>query len=477
MLQVTSRIASALHLNRQDPFEPAQEALFWQQQQNLAAQYVGFAALLAAFAYSVMTAWHVLGSTPELRVAPWFVPLRLLLMAAVLAAGLMLLNKQTSSAIRYRGIYCLYLCFALLPALQGPFRLPELNIYQGLSAVVGTLMLSAVVVRIPWGSFALIAVISTAAYMLMLLYASGAAMTLLETDYLSPKPPPVLFVQLAVVVGVALFVHRLVEWRERQLFSRSRQIEKLSAQRLHLLEALGHDLQQPLSALNLQSGIALTAIRAGRRLEAEQSMHHAERILQWAREELEQVTEVASLGDADLLPPVKDHRVIDLVLAVTNALQLLANKARMQLVVEVNDTQATEVKTNAVLFQRILSNLICNAIQHGQPPYRSTQPGLIRIALQHNQRHSAVRIRVVDCGAGIDPKEIEKIWQPFFRGTNIDRHTSPGHGIGLAMVRSAIDKLPEHAIKVRSEVKKGSCFELSVPIFKIDTPKGKYVVR
>ncbi len=67
-----------------------------------------------------------------------------------------------------------------------------------------------------------------------------------------------------------------------------------------------------------------------------------------------------------------------------------------------------------------------------------------------------VLIQVADRGHGIDPQHLESVFNPFFT-------TKPnGVGLGLALVAKIVD---EHGgkISVRSEPRKGTTFEVSIP--------------
>lgn len=86
-----------------------------------------------------------------------------------------------------------------------------------------------------------------------------------------------------------------------------------------------------------------------------------------------------------------------------------------------------EVTCNALQIMRVLQNLIVNAIKY-QPSGRSPE---IRILFSETDRHHQIAIQ--DNGRGIEPKYLEKIFQPFFR---LDRKDDPdGNGIGLAICR------------------------------------------
>jgi two-component system sensor histidine kinase HydH len=100
------------------------------------------------------------------------------------------------------------------------------------------------------------------------------------------------------------------------------------------------------------------------------------------------------------------------------------------------------------LMERVLYNLLLNASQ-ASPPKGS-------ITVKTRQLNGTVEIAVIDRGAGIDPAQLENIFNPFFT-------TKPtGVGLGLAIVSKVVD---EHGgkISVESEPGGGSVFRVLLP--------------
>ena len=101
--------------------------------------------------------------------------------------------------------------------------------------------------------------------------------------------------------------------------------------------------------------------------------------------------------------------------------------------------------------ERVIYNLVMNAAQASQPGSAVT----VKTRLLENQRQA--EISVIDRGSGIDPKNRENIFNPFFT-TKAD-----GVGLGLAIVSKVID---EHGgkILVESDPGKGSIFRILLPL-------------
>jgi signal transduction histidine kinase len=101
----------------------------------------------------------------------------------------------------------------------------------------------------------------------------------------------------------------------------------------------------------------------------------------------------------------------------------------------------------------VLNNLISNAINYHQP--QRTNP-FIEIKVQADEKEAV--LEVSDNGKGMETKHLAKIFDMFYRVS----HESPGSGLGLYIVREAINKL-SGTIQVRSEKEVGTVFTIRLP--------------
>lgn len=104
---------------------------------------------------------------------------------------------------------------------------------------------------------------------------------------------------------------------------------------------------------------------------------------------------------------------------------------------------------------QVINNLITNAIKYG------SENGKIVISMKKD--NDRVVCSVTDFGKGIDPNEIDKIFERFYRISGHNLNTFPGLGLGLYISKDIIEK---HGgkIGVSSEVGKGSTFYFELPI-------------
>jgi signal transduction histidine kinase len=110
------------------------------------------------------------------------------------------------------------------------------------------------------------------------------------------------------------------------------------------------------------------------------------------------------------------------------------------------------------LLKRALNNLISNALKY------TPRGGKVEVSVIHYDAGSdggIVEMGVKDTGIGILAEDIERIFEPFYRGKNVDTET--GIGLGLSFVKEVVD-LHGGRILVQSEPKKGSIFSILLPV-------------
>jgi signal transduction histidine kinase len=108
-----------------------------------------------------------------------------------------------------------------------------------------------------------------------------------------------------------------------------------------------------------------------------------------------------------------------------------------------------------------LQNLIGNAIKYN--PLKHP----VEVFVKRTSSEEQVEVTVRDKGMGIEPGELSRIFDPFFRGSNAINHQIRGTGLGLSLVK-AILEAHGGQIKVESTVGQGSTFTLVLPVFPSD---------
>jgi signal transduction histidine kinase len=112
------------------------------------------------------------------------------------------------------------------------------------------------------------------------------------------------------------------------------------------------------------------------------------------------------------------------------------------------------VYANASTLTQVLVNLLSNAIKF-------VAPGISpEITIRTEQQNKEIRLWVEDNGIGIDSRDQDRIFKIFERLHGIE--TYPGTGIGLAIVRKAVERMNGRC-GVISSLDKGSRFWIELP--------------
>lgn len=112
--------------------------------------------------------------------------------------------------------------------------------------------------------------------------------------------------------------------------------------------------------------------------------------------------------------------------------------------------------------RRVMQNLLNNAIYYNKPD------GSILLTCDQRERH--IEISVIDKGEGISDDEIQKIFTKFYRAEKSRNRNSGGTGLGLTIAQSIVQR-HGGTISVTSQAGEGSCFSITIPTIRDDSPK------
>lgn len=110
------------------------------------------------------------------------------------------------------------------------------------------------------------------------------------------------------------------------------------------------------------------------------------------------------------------------------------------------------IEADAARLRQVLTNLLENALRYS--------PSERRVTLATGGDGASVVFDVIDQGAGIDPREVERIFEPFYRGAA--RRDDDGAGLGLAITRRLAEAMGGR-VDVASTPGAGSLFRVTLP--------------
>lgn len=225
------------------------------------------------------------------------------------------------------------------------------------------------------------------------------------------------------------------------------------------LALAAHDLKGPLGVIVGYVQLMLQDLRAGEQIPLPSLLQHLDLINQTAyqlRQIIDILLEGASLESG--VPPSVQARAMDLHAAARAAagkLQALAGNRRI--VVDA-DTPSIVAEWDAQLLQRVLDNLLGNAIKF------SPDGSEIRLTLTREEGDGGTWaiLKVRDQGLGIPAADLERIFEPFVRGANVVGQVN-GTGLGLAGARRIVE---QHggSLTAESQEGHGATFTMRLPM-------------
>jgi signal transduction histidine kinase len=228
------------------------------------------------------------------------------------------------------------------------------------------------------------------------------------------------------VAQLADAANRMIE----QLAAREAERDAAEQARRDLVAAVSHDLRTPLTSLQLlaraiDDGVLSVDGDSGEYLE-EMSSHVG--VLGTLVDDLFELTRLEA---GDINWSMQRVQLGDLVEETVDAMRSQAAARRVAVEARVAG-DLTPAEANPEKVQRVLFNLIQNAIRH------TPADGSVTVAAESNA--SDLVIEVADTGEGIDPAERGRIFEPFYRGGDESARTRrDSSGLGLAICRAIVE--------------------------------------
>jgi signal transduction histidine kinase len=243
-----------------------------------------------------------------------------------------------------------------------------------------------------------------------------------------------------------------------KLAEANRHLEEAEAQvrRTERLAALGqltaglaHELRNPLGTMKTSAELLVRKVSADNEI--------AREMAGYIQQEVDRINSLITRFLDFARPRNLRLEKIDLHAMLDHAIELFDREksgvAASVTVFKNYSPDVPPVRVEAELMEHVITNLLSNAAQASAPGAVVT----VKTRLAETAEGLKAEIAVIDRGSGIDPKQLENIFNPFFT-------TKPeGVGLGLAIVSKIVD---EHGgqITVESTVGEGSVFRVYLPV-------------
>jgi signal transduction histidine kinase len=251
---------------------------------------------------------------------------------------------------------------------------------------------------------------------------AAAVVLFVETMYLSGHDGlyTILLSGYALVVGA---------WAAAMLGRRAlRRLEDAERARRDLVAAVSHDLRTPITSLQLLAeAVNDEIVDPDTRRDYLRLMTTHVKALSVMIGDL---FELSRLQAGDIRWSMERVPLDALLTETVDALRPHAAAGRVAVRTEI-DPVASAARAQPEQLQRVLFNLVQNAIRH-TPPDGS-------VVVRAEPAGPEVQIEVADTGGGIPPPDRERVFEPFFRGGAQAARADAGAGLGLAISRAIVE--------------------------------------
>lgn len=245
--------------------------------------------------------------------------------------------------------------------------------------------------------------------------------------------------------------NRLLEEERDKQKSLNEQLESATQSKLMFFTNISHDLRTPLTLI----AVPVTQLLEASNLTPQQHnlMKIADKNVRILQRLLNQILDFRKYenGKLDLrLREVEINKLLDDWMESFNA---VAWKRNIKLSLETPD-RPVRLAIDSEKVERVFFNLLSNAFNH------TADNGSIAVKATLTNDDATLMITVADTGTGIPKEEIASIFDRFYQ---VERVKPKGSGIGLTVAKAFIE-LHGGTIFVESEVHKGTCFTVTLPV-------------
>ncbi len=213
---------------------------------------------------------------------------------------------------------------------------------------------------------------------------------------------------------------------------------------------IAHDLRNPLSSIKMTLQIWGKRAEKSWGEEAKEMKHIS---LDQVRYMEEILADLLAFSRPDALNPewLDINKLLDSAINTTQK----AIKEHGAKIISEYKPQLPTIHGDATKLRRVFSNLIMNAVESAENLNHAANIH-INASVEMNDPTPAIRIDIHDNGGGIDPTQMEKLFEPFFTTR------AKGTGLGLPIVKRILDQHKGHLRLINED--NGSCARVTLPI-------------
>ncbi len=268
------------------------------------------------------------------------------------------------------------------------------------------------------------------------------------------------------LIGGAFFaqdISELAEYRsklEQKIEERTQQLKKALKKEKDVIEMkakfismTSHEFRTPLAAINFSNGFLK---KYWTRIDETEKLLNFDKIEHHIKHMTMLLDDVLTIGKLESGNMECKLQNINLKEFLGHIAESIYKSGRDTHYIDISNVdESILIEADEKLCVNIFGNLLTNAVKFS--------PQAKRVVVSAIETEESCEIQVRDYGIGISPKDLERAFEPFHRGENVE--TIQGTGLGLSIVKHAVD-LHGGMLKIESRENEGTIMHVFFPIKK-----------
>jgi signal transduction histidine kinase len=230
-----------------------------------------------------------------------------------------------------------------------------------------------------------------------------------------------------------------------------KELQQMDSMRRDMVANVSHDLRTPLTTMR---GYLETLLLKSSELSVEEQKQYIETALSHSQHLgnlVDELFELARLDSCEAVVYSEPFSMCELVQDIAHKYRLYADEHSVRIETYLNPA-APLIYGDIAMMQRVLENLLDNALQH--------TPAGGRVNIGVDVTSGKVAVKVTDTGKGIAPEDVPHIFERFYQ-QDPNRQKYSNAGLGLAIVQRILE-LHNSMIDVSSELGHGTTFSFQM---------------
>lgn len=247
---------------------------------------------------------------------------------------------------------------------------------------------------------------------------------------------------------------------EQELVESLDQLKAAQVEKQKYVMGVVHEIKTPLVALHSYLDIVLQGFLGPVN---EKILNKLLRARARSSEAIQLTDDVLKVSKLRLLDEIKKEevKIRDILSSVLQKQRVNIERKKVKLHFKDNRKVRTKILGDRFLLEIAFSNLISNALKY------IGDEGVVEIIL--DEKEKGIQLEVCDNGIGIPEKDLEKIFNDFYRASNIKSKGYEGSGMGLSIIKHIVERHGgtvevQSPSRLASENKPGTSFIVFLPL-------------